>query len=82
MTVQEPDLAITMYKKLKMYNDMMRLVKQYHRDLVADSHLHLAKVWQPCYPPVQYGSHLVLDPSKAAIMPSDPVRQPSCPPTQ
>ena len=44
ITVKEPDLAITMYKKLKMHNDMMRLVKQFHKDLVADTHLHLAKV--------------------------------------
>ena len=44
MTVNEPDMAITMYKKLKMYNDMIRLVKQYHQDLLQDTHLHLAKV--------------------------------------
>ena len=44
MTVDEPDLAITMYKKLKMYNDMIRMVKQFHQDLLQDTHLHLAKV--------------------------------------
>ena len=44
VTVDEPDLAITMYKKLKMYNDMIRLVKQFHTDLLQDTHLHLAKV--------------------------------------
>ncbi|KAK2158150.1 hypothetical protein NP493_1800g00020 [Ridgeia piscesae] len=43
ITVDEPDLAISMYKKLKMYNDMIRLVKQFHKDLLADTHLHLAK---------------------------------------
>ena len=44
VTVNEPDLAITMYKRLKMYADMIRLVKQYHQDLVPDTHVHLAKV--------------------------------------
>ncbi len=37
-------MAITMYKKLKMYNDMIRLVRQFHKDLLQDTHLHLAKV--------------------------------------
>ena len=44
VTVNEPDLAITMYKKLKMYGDMIRLVKQFHSELLQDTHLHLAKV--------------------------------------
>ncbi|KAK3091661.1 hypothetical protein FSP39_021624, partial [Pinctada imbricata] len=43
VAVQEPDLAITMYKKHKMYGDMMRLVKVHHPDLVQDTHLHLAR---------------------------------------
>ncbi len=47
ITVDEPDLAITMYKKLKMYNDMIRLVKQFHKDLLQDTHQHLAKVRAP-----------------------------------
>ncbi|KAL4649200.1 hypothetical protein GN956_G7681 [Arapaima gigas] len=41
--VEEPDLAITMYKKNKMYNDMIRLVAKHHADLLTDTHLHLAK---------------------------------------
>ena len=48
ITVDEPDLAITMYKKLKMYNDMIRLVKQFHKDLLQDTHQHLAKVCKLC----------------------------------
>ena len=44
VAVQEPDLAITMYKKHKMYGDMIRLVKVHHPDLVQDTHLHLARV--------------------------------------
>ena len=37
-TVDEPDLAITMYKKLKMYNDMIRLVRTYHKVSTATAH--------------------------------------------
>ena len=47
ITVDEPDLAISMYKKLKMYNDMIRLVKHFHKDLLPDTHQHLAKVTVP-----------------------------------
>ncbi|XP_030627149.1 intraflagellar transport protein 172 homolog [Chanos chanos] len=42
-TVDEPDLAITMYKKHKMYADMIRLVAKHHRDLLQETHVHLAK---------------------------------------
>ncbi|KAG7460913.1 hypothetical protein MATL_G00203920 [Megalops atlanticus] len=42
-TVDEPDLAITMYKKNKMYDDMIRLVAKHHKDLLTETHLHLAK---------------------------------------
>ncbi|XP_053566907.1 LOW QUALITY PROTEIN: intraflagellar transport protein 172 homolog [Bombina bombina] len=42
-TVGEPDLAITMYKKHRMYEDMIRLVAKYHQDLLADTHMHLGK---------------------------------------
>nr|XP_042696068.1 intraflagellar transport protein 172 homolog isoform X3 [Chrysemys picta bellii] len=41
--VEEPDLAITMYKKCKMYDEMIRLVAKYHKDLLSDTHLHLGK---------------------------------------
>uniref|UniRef100_A0A8C9QX79 Intraflagellar transport protein 172 homolog n=1 Tax=Scleropages formosus TaxID=113540 RepID=A0A8C9QX79_SCLFO len=41
--VEEPDLAITMYKKNKLYDDMIRLVAKHHADLLTDTHLHLAK---------------------------------------
>ena len=44
MAVKEPDLAISMYKKQKMYSDMVRLVKVHHPDLLQDTYLHLAKV--------------------------------------
>ncbi|TRY86956.1 hypothetical protein DNTS_000647 [Danionella cerebrum] len=42
-TVDEPDLAITMYKKNKMYGDMIRLVAVHHKDLLQETHIHLAK---------------------------------------
>ncbi|XP_039273606.2 intraflagellar transport protein 172 homolog [Styela clava] len=43
VTVDEPDLAITMHKKLRRYDDMIKLVEQYHSDLLQDTHIHLAK---------------------------------------
>ena len=42
--MEEPDLAISMYKKAKRYKPMVRLVATYHPDLLTDTHLHLAKV--------------------------------------
>ncbi|KAG7173582.1 Intraflagellar transport protein 172-like [Homarus americanus] len=42
ISVHEPDLAITMYKKQRQFDQMMRLVKEYHTDLVQSTHLHLA----------------------------------------
>ncbi|XP_062822761.1 intraflagellar transport protein 172 homolog isoform X1 [Anolis carolinensis] len=43
ITVDEPDLAITMYKKCKKYEEMLRLLGKYHKDLLSDTHLHLGK---------------------------------------
>lgn len=43
LTINEPDLAIAMYKRLEQYDSMIRLVEQFHRDLVEDTHSHLAK---------------------------------------
>ncbi|MCL4124638.1 UNVERIFIED_CONTAM: hypothetical protein GTU68_062016, partial [Idotea baltica] len=40
--VKEPDLAITMYKKHRQFDQMMHLVRQYHPDAVPSTHLHLA----------------------------------------
>ncbi|KAM7445695.1 hypothetical protein ABFA07_005947 [Porites harrisoni] len=42
-TVEEPDLAINMYKKLRQFDNMIRLVAIHHEDLLADTHIHLAK---------------------------------------
>ncbi|XP_043216719.1 intraflagellar transport protein 172 homolog isoform X2 [Amphibalanus amphitrite] len=41
ITVQEPDLAITMYKKQRQYDQMMRLVTEHHPELVNQTHVHL-----------------------------------------
>ncbi|XP_062065144.1 intraflagellar transport protein 172 homolog [Lepus europaeus] len=43
VTVDEPDLAITMFKKHKLYGDLIRLVGKHHPDLLSDTHLHLGK---------------------------------------
>ncbi|XP_012868986.1 PREDICTED: intraflagellar transport protein 172 homolog [Dipodomys ordii] len=43
VTVEEPDLAISMFKKHKLYDDMIRLVGKHHPDLLSDTHLHLGK---------------------------------------
>eukprot|EP00191_Tetraselmis_sp_GSL018_P001208 CAMPEP_0177614748 /NCGR_PEP_ID=MMETSP0419_2-20121207/22933_1 /TAXON_ID=582737 /ORGANISM="Tetraselmis sp., Strain GSL018" /LENGTH=1707 /DNA_ID=CAMNT_0019112051 /DNA_START=174 /DNA_END=5298 /DNA_ORIENTATION=- len=43
LTVKEHDLAINMYKKNRMYDQMIRLVSLYRKDLLAETHLHLAQ---------------------------------------
>ena len=43
ISVHEPDLAISMYKKQRQYDNMMRLVQTYHPDLVQSTHTHLAQ---------------------------------------
>ena len=43
ISVNEPDLAISMYKKQRQYENMMRLVQSYHPDLVQSTHVHLAQ---------------------------------------
>lgn len=41
--MKEPDLAISMYKEQRRYDDMFRLVAAYHPELVNETHLFLAK---------------------------------------
>lgn len=43
LTINEPDLAIAMYTRLEQYDSMIRLVEQYHHDMVESTHLRLAK---------------------------------------
>ncbi|KAM9354646.1 intraflagellar transport protein 172 homolog isoform 1-T1 [Pholidichthys leucotaenia] len=42
-TVEKPDHAITMYKKNRMFDDVIRLVAKHHPDLLTETHLLLAK---------------------------------------
>lgn len=44
VTVNEPDLAINMYKRLKQYNEMIRLVEKHHPDLLPQTHQHLGQL--------------------------------------
>ncbi|KAJ3030518.1 hypothetical protein HK097_005620, partial [Rhizophlyctis rosea] len=43
LTVNEPDLAINMYKTHKQYDHMIRLVTAYHKDLLGETHLYLGR---------------------------------------
>lgn len=43
ITANEPDLAINMYKNAKLYDQMIRLVGKYRKELLKDTHIHLAQ---------------------------------------
>ena len=43
LSAGEPDLAINMYKKAKMFDHMIRLVMKFRADLLKDTHHHLAQ---------------------------------------
>ena len=43
LLVKEPDLAINMYKKNRQYDQMVRLVTTYRKDLLTETHLHLVR---------------------------------------
>jgi intraflagellar transport protein 172 len=43
LSANEPDLAINMYKKAKQYDNMIRLVMKFRKDLLKDTHQHLAQ---------------------------------------
>lgn len=43
IAISEPDLAISMYERLEQYDPMIRLVERYHKDLLDNTHLHIAK---------------------------------------
>lgn len=42
LAIQEPDRAISMYKRQEQYESMMELVEKYHREHTQSTHLHLA----------------------------------------
>lgn len=44
LTINEPDLAIAMYKRHELYDAMIRLIDRYHQDLVESTHQHLARI--------------------------------------
>ncbi|XP_065171784.1 intraflagellar transport protein 172 homolog [Atheta coriaria] len=43
LAVNSPDLAITMYKHAEQYDHMIRLVEQFHPELLSTTHMHLAQ---------------------------------------
>lgn len=43
LTANEPDLAINIYRKNKQYDQMIRLVTKFRKDLLKDTHHHLAQ---------------------------------------
>ncbi|KAM6123262.1 intraflagellar transport protein 172 homolog [Pterocles gutturalis] len=43
ITVNEPDLAIAMYRTCKMYDEMLCLVAKHHKHLLGDTHLLVGK---------------------------------------
>lgn len=43
LTANEPDLAINMYKNAEQFDHMVRLVAKYRKDLLKDTHIHLAQ---------------------------------------
>ncbi|GAB9470746.1 hypothetical protein Gpo141_00007983 [Globisporangium polare] len=43
LTVNEPDLAINMYKNQKNYEQMIRLVTKYRKELLKETHMYLAQ---------------------------------------
>ncbi|KAJ8965104.1 hypothetical protein NQ317_005365, partial [Molorchus minor] len=43
LSVNSPDLAIAMYKRVEQYDNMVRLVEKYHPNLLHTTHLHLGQ---------------------------------------
>lgn len=43
LAANEPDLAINIYRKAKQYDHMIRLVTKFRKDLLKDTHQHLAQ---------------------------------------
>lgn len=40
LAINEPDLAIAMYKRLELFDHMIRLVEKYHKDLLGKNNSH------------------------------------------
>ncbi|KAL3276031.1 hypothetical protein HHI36_020760 [Cryptolaemus montrouzieri] len=43
LSVNSPDMAIAMYKRVEQYDNMVRLVERYHPDLLQTTHMHLGQ---------------------------------------
>jgi intraflagellar transport protein 172 len=43
ITISDPHQAIQMYKRIKNYDNMIRLIQEFHSDMVNDTYVHLAK---------------------------------------
>jgi len=43
LQANEPDLAINIYRKAKLYDHMIRLVTKFRKDLLKETHQHLAQ---------------------------------------
>ncbi|CAH0547356.1 unnamed protein product [Brassicogethes aeneus] len=43
LSIDSPDLAIAMYKRIEQYDNMVRLVEKYHPNLLQTTHLHLGQ---------------------------------------
>jgi intraflagellar transport protein 172 len=46
LTVKEPDLAISMYKRNRQYDDMLRLIESNRKELLEDTHMHLGNQYE------------------------------------
>lgn len=46
LTVNEPDLAINMYKNAKQFDNMVRLVSKHRKELLKDTHIYLAQMFE------------------------------------
>lgn len=44
LSIDEPDLAITMYRKRRLYDDCARLVQQTRPEALARTHLEIAQL--------------------------------------
>ena len=43
ITINDPHQAIQMFKRIKNYDNMIRLIQEFHPDMVNDTYVHLAK---------------------------------------
>jgi intraflagellar transport protein 172 len=44
--ISEPDLAINMYKKASQFDNMIKLVSKFRKNLLKDTHLSIAQKYE------------------------------------